>query len=153
MRFMETCLGVVKRGDFFLFIRKLRGIGTGYINSAGGKLRDTETPRECVERELYEELGIRVLSSERVGKIEFLYGQEKYLMHVYLVTEFEGIPRASEEGIPMWLKEPPYEEMWQDDKIWLPKVLAGEKVDCKFYFSSDWKEFFGGECKSLTEFT
>ncbi|MEJ2771584.1 MULTISPECIES: hypothetical protein [unclassified Stygiolobus] len=48
----------------------------------------------------------------------------------------------------MWLKEPIYEEMWADDKIWLSKVLSGENVRCEFYFSTDWTEFKGGYCSS-----
>ena len=37
---------------------------------------------------------------------------------------------------PKWfsIKEIPFNEMWPDDKFWLPKVLAGKKVKAEFIF-------------------
>jgi hypothetical protein len=31
----------------------------------------------------------------------------------------------------------PYDEMWADDRIWLPHVLAGNRVDGWFLFDDD----------------
>lgn len=51
----------------------------------------------------------------------------------------------------MWINvnEIPYDKMWEDDKEWVPLVLAGYKIECKFYFSNNWEKFIGGSCKVI----
>ena len=60
-------------------------------------------------------------------------------MHVFTSTRFDGEPTETDEAIPLWFKrsEIPYGEMWADDRIWLPRVLDGAKVNGKFIFSND----------------
>ena len=38
---------------------------------------------------------------------------------------------------PKWHKigEIPFEEMWVDDKYWLPLALSGKKFQAEFYFN------------------
>jgi 8-oxo-dGTP diphosphatase len=38
--------------------------------------------------------------------------------------------------VPKWFKAKavPFEEMWDDDKFWLPHILEGKKVKAKFVF-------------------
>jgi len=38
--------------------------------------------------------------------------------------------------LPKWFKigEIPYQEMWDDDKFWLPYILEGKKLKAKFVF-------------------
>jgi hypothetical protein len=31
----------------------------------------------------------------------------------------------------------PYERMWIDDLLWLPKVLGGDRLQASFHFSND----------------
>jgi len=40
--------------------------------------------------------------------------------------------------VPQWFreKEIPFDEMWVDDKFWLPRVLGGEKLKGKFLFKT-----------------
>jgi len=35
--------------------------------------------------------------------------------------------------------EIPYEQMWDGDKIWLPHILKGEKIEADFIFNTDEK--------------
>lgn len=53
--------------------------------------------------------------------------------------EWIGEPKESEEMMPKWFdfKEIPFENMWSDDKIWLPKVLEGKKIRAKFWFDEN----------------
>ena len=51
----------VLEDDKVLLIRKKRGLGAGKINGPGGKLEPGETPRQCVMREVREELCISCL--------------------------------------------------------------------------------------------
>ena len=42
---------------------------------------------------------------------------------------------------PRWFKlnEIPYDQMWEDDKSWLPKVLKGERIEGDFLFDENQK--------------
>jgi len=57
-------------------------------------------------------------------------------VHLFLVKEWEGEPAESEEMMPKWFKfnEIPYETMWDDDKHWLPLILANKKIEADFIF-------------------
>ena len=59
--------------------------------------------------------------------------------YVYIATTFQGEPTETDEAIPLWTKtdQIPYEKMWQDDKIWLPEVLRGNKVRGWFTFEEE----------------
>ncbi|BFH72428.1 8-oxo-dGTP diphosphatase [Sulfurisphaera javensis] len=150
---MKTCLVIIKKNDFFLFIRKLRGLGKGFITFPGGKIEENESEKDCAVRETKEEIGIKIVELIQVAKIDF-YLEDKLAeeMTVFISSKFEGIPTETDEAIPMWLNYVPYEEMWEDDRIWLPLVLEEKKIYCKFTFSDNWKKFLGGNC-NLCEFT
>jgi 8-oxo-dGTP diphosphatase len=65
--------------------------------------------------------------------------------HVFMATEFDGVPTQTEEAIPLWfdLDKIPYERMWEDDQHWLPQMLAGQKFLGKFVFEGEhiqWRE-------------
>jgi hypothetical protein len=40
---------------------------------------------------------------------------------------------------PRWFQtsEIPYDDMWSDDRYWLPQVLAGKKLRTTFTFDAD----------------
>ncbi|MEA3273570.1 MAG: hypothetical protein U9Q72_03200 [Patescibacteria group bacterium] len=40
---------------------------------------------------------------------------------------------------PKWfsIKDIPFDQMWDDDKYWLPHVLAGKKLKGKFIFGKE----------------
>ena len=65
---LTHCLAVVKSGDDYLLgwnrWRKRYEI-------FGGCIEKNETPRECIVRELYEELGVKSDSCEYIGAMKF----------------------------------------------------------------------------------
>jgi len=63
-----------------------------------------------------------------------------------MITDFTGTPVESEEMKPEWfdIDKIPYHEMWEDDKIWLPRVLNGEYIEYEFIYGLD------GKIESLT---
>ncbi len=48
---------------------------------------------------------------------------------IYLAHRFEGEPRETAEAVPLWFPVDalPYDEMWEDDRHWLPLLLAGKR--------------------------
>jgi 8-oxo-dGTP diphosphatase len=60
-----------------------------------------------------------------------------------------GTPVESEEMAPSWfhVDEIPYEEMWDDDRHWLPHVLAGKRIQATFTYRADNETVEGFEIK------
>jgi 8-oxo-dGTP diphosphatase len=132
--------------DELLLIRKRRGLGADLYNGPGGKVEPGETPVESAVRETQEEVGVDVgppAAVDKRGEFDFYFGDEHvFFCHVYVATDVTGSARESEEAIPEWRPREaiPYEEMWEDDVLWLPAVLDGETVRGVFYFDADGDE-------------
>jgi 8-oxo-dGTP diphosphatase len=127
-------------GDRLLLIRKKRGLGAGKINGPGGRLEPGESPRDCAVREVQEELRVTPLGLRWSGenRFQFVDGYSIHV-HVYLASGCAGEPVETEEAAPLWvdLAAIPWTEMWADDRLWLPEVLAGRCVSGRFLFDGD----------------
>jgi len=125
-------------GDQTLLIRKKRGVGSGNWVGPGGKVEDGETPRECVVREVEEEVGIDVLDPAKAG--EFVYRSDGWdaVVHVFRATEYAGTPEESDEADPEWfpVDDLPFSEMWATDREWLPVVLDGGTFRGRFVYKN-----------------
>jgi 8-oxo-dGTP diphosphatase len=123
-----------------LLIRKKRGLGAGKINGPGGRLEKGESLAECAVREVQEELGITPIDPKPRGELRFQF-LDGYSIHVHVFTAdaHRGEAQETAEAIPLWtpMAAIPYAEMWADDILWLPRVLAGETVSGYFVFDGD----------------
>lgn len=130
----------VVRGEEILLIDKKRGLGKGKVNGPGGKVDPGETVEACAIRECREELGIEVSRLEQLGEHRFQF-VDGYSIHcfVYRTAHFEGTPTETPEAAPRWtpVDAIPYEQMWEDDVIWLPMLLRGEAFRANWIFDGD----------------
>lgn len=134
-----TLLFIIHDGRVLLMEKK-RGLGEGKINGPGGKMDPGETPLECAIREAQEELHVTAHDPEHAGELRFQFIDGLSIRcHVFRAKEFSGIPTETEEGNPMWcsLDAIPYDRMWEDDRVWLPGVLAGGSFTGEFIFDGD----------------
>jgi len=139
----QTTLAVmIKDWKIFLWEKK-RGFAKGVLNGVWGKQEWTETMEKCMIREAKEEIWIDILSQEKIWVLHFYFPEEKkdwnQSVHLFLVNSWEWEIVESEEIKPFWfdIDKIPYAKMWEDDKYWLPRVLAWEK-DIEYNFWFDW---------------
>lgn len=134
-----TLLFVIREGKILL-IRKKRGLGAGKINGPGGKVDPGETPLECAIRECQEELCITPLAPTYCGQHLFQF-VDGYSIHVwaYRCEQFSGTPTETDEAEPLWfeLDDIPYDQMWEDDRIWLPLLIQGQTFLARYVFDGD----------------
>ena len=129
-----TLVFFIRNGQILL-IRKKRGLGAGKISGPGGRLEPGESFAACAVREVREELGVKVSEIVQAGEHRFQFTDEHSIhVHVYRTHKIIGVPIETDEAVPLWfdLNEIPFDEMWEDDKHWLPLVVDSKR------FSGDW---------------
>ncbi|MHC5113801.1 MAG: 8-oxo-dGTP diphosphatase [Planctomycetota bacterium] len=130
----------VRRDHEILLIRKKRGLGAGKINGPGGRTEPGESPEACAIREAEEELGITPTGVALAGENSFQF-IDGYSIHVHIFTAdgFTGEPVETDEAIPLWtpVGAIPYDEMWEDDFLWVPHMLDGTRFLGRFIFDGE----------------
>ena len=134
-----TLVFVIRQGRILL-IRKKRGLGAGKVNGPGGRIEPGELPEAGAARELREELGVRAGQLIRLGdhRFQFIDGYSTYV-HVYRTSEVEGTPVETDEASQIWcdVDAIPFDEMWEDDRYWLPLVLKGRRFSAYWIFDGE----------------
>ena len=73
-----------------------------------------------------EEVGIKVRDPDLCAEVRFvdLVGPQ-WLGFAFLAQDYEGELQETSEASPFWcqFEAIPYNEMWESDKYWFPKVL------------------------------
>lgn len=74
----------------------------GYWEVPGGKIEVGETVFDALKRELQEELGIDIESSEELVVLEHDYPHAYVRLHVSIIRKWSGIPRGCEGQALSW---------------------------------------------------
>jgi ADP-ribose pyrophosphatase YjhB (NUDIX family) len=150
-KLLEATLGfLVKDGRVWLAI-KTRNIGKDRWNGYGGGIEpEDKSVMDCLKREMLKECEVEIQekAAEKVAIIDFHNTKsdgEIFVckVHVFLVKEWNGIPKESEEmasPTEFEFKNLPFDKMMQADKEWLPLVLAGEKLVGEYHYGPFQKE-------------
>ena len=111
-------------------IKKENDYHEGKWNGLGGKLEETETPEECVIREVKEESGLTISSPRLHGFITFplFDGKDDWYVFIFTADKFEGQLIDSSEGRLEWIPNNKVTQLnlWDGDAIFL-KWLNQEK--------------------------
>ncbi|MDG6922200.1 MAG: 8-oxo-dGTP diphosphatase [Nitrososphaerota archaeon] len=143
---IRAVLCYLKRNNNYLLLLKAAGkFGGGFWNAPGGKIELGESSEEAAVREVREETGLMVSQLERAGSLEFYFGPGKkrpdWVAEVFTSIEFFGTIKESDEGKLEWFPEDklPLEQMWEDDRHWIPLLIKGVRFRGVFEFTSDSK--------------
>lgn len=99
---LQVAVAVIEdvRGRILLAQRPAKGHLAGLWEFPGGKLEPGETLAQALHREVWEELGLRVLAHRPLIRIRHDYGEKRVLLDAHRVTAWEGVPRGL-EGQPL----------------------------------------------------
>ena len=71
----------------------------------GGKVEDTETSEQALQRELKEELGIEIDSCSFFTEITHQYNDKKVVLDVFEVKGWKGEPKGLEGQPLLWVEK------------------------------------------------
>ena len=96
--------GVIQRHDGRVLVAR-RQPGkhmAGAWEFPGGKIRPPESPRQALDRELHEELGLKVRQARELMSYEQQYPDRLIELHFFAVEEYRGAPRSREDQELAW---------------------------------------------------
>ena len=138
-----TLCYILNNKDEVLLIMKKRGVGKW--NGPGGKVSEKESIEEAVVREVKEETGLDISNVINKGVLEFVAPQKPEIQsrcHIFITRDYKGNIIESEECYSQWhpVSKLPFDKMWEDDILWLEKLLKEEaEVKYRFFFDKDEK--------------
>lgn len=95
-------------------------------NGAAGWVEEGETIEEGITREIKEEIQVDVKKEDLKKEYEYSYNGIPFT--AYTIKNWIGEPEANERSIKevRWFNfnEIPYDQMIEDNKNWLPKILG-----------------------------
>lgn len=141
MNRIPLTLCIIRDNGKVLLGMKKQGFGEGRWNGFGGQIVEGEDIEEAAARVVREETGVDVRNLIGKGVLEFEFQDVPDIHEIYVfeTTEFEGDPVETDEMRPDWFSEQdlPFEDMWPDDRHWMPLLLAGKKFVGKFSFNKE----------------
>jgi 8-oxo-dGTP diphosphatase len=130
-------------GSILLGFKK-RGFGAGKYAGIGGGLEPGETPSSAALRELFEETMVQAQEKDLYlrGSLTFLFPYRpdwSQVVYVFWLARWQGSPQETDEMSPAWFsfQDIPFHQMWQDNAIWLPRLLTGRSLTGSFTFAAD----------------
>jgi mutator protein MutT len=101
---LHVTAGLIWRGGRILIAKRPPGTHlAGYWEFPGGKVRPEETLRDCVVREMEEELGVQITAEEPFLSVQHDYGSKRVSLHVFNCRLLEGEPRALQGQEIQWV--------------------------------------------------
>jgi ADP-ribose pyrophosphatase YjhB (NUDIX family) len=119
-----------KKTNKVLLGRKKYGKTKGILIGFGGKIEENDTSiKDGFIREFKEETSLTAIEPEFKAAIFFHTTEKLIPCYVYTITKWQGIPKDTSEMSVEWHKinRIPFEQMWEDNKLWLPFILSGQE--------------------------
>lgn len=105
MKMIEVAAGLIRRNGRYLIARRKSGTHlAGFWEFPGGKRETGESLTECLQRELFEELGIRIDLPIPYQIIRHDYPERIVELHFFRCAIEEGEPTAIECEEIRWVR-------------------------------------------------
>jgi len=121
----NTTLVYIENDSKYLMLhrtKKEHDCNKGKWIGIGGKFNETESPEECVVREVKEETGLTLLSMEYRGIVTFVSDNNfTEYMHIFWSKDFSGTLCECDEGELEWVEKSKMNALphWKGDEIFL----------------------------------
>lgn len=125
MKSTTLCYLENDRGEYLLMhrVKKAQDVNSGKWVGVGGKLEGTESPDQCLVREVWEETGLTLSGFRFHGVVTFLSDAwEGEYMYLFTARRWTGTLRAGcPEGDLEWIPKGRVGELpiWEGDRIFL----------------------------------
>ena len=124
-----TTLCYIEKEEQYLMLHRIsknKDINKDKWIGVGGHFEMSESPEECLLREVQEETGLTLTSYRFRGIVTFISDQwQTEYMCLYTADGFEGELKECDEGVLEWVPKKDLEKLnlWEGDKIFL-RLLA-----------------------------
>jgi len=76
----------------------------GFWEFPGGKQEGSETLKDCLKREIREELGIEIRAEKRILSVRHEYETKWITLHVFHCTDLKGQPETLDGQVVKWVR-------------------------------------------------
>ena len=94
---IEISIALIRDQSKYICLQRNKSPYIKSIEFPGGKLKQSETPELCLEREIYEELGIKVTKYKYLGSIKHLYNNLLIKINIFKIFKFIGTIHSKEK--------------------------------------------------------
>lgn len=129
---LSTLCYIERDGQYLMLHRTVKenDVNKDKWIGVGGHFEQSESPEECLLREVKEETGYTLTSWKYRGIVTFVYGEDivEY-MSLYTADGFEGEPIECNEGQLEWVDKSRISELelWEGDKIFFRLLDEGRE--------------------------
>lgn len=140
---LTTLCYIEKDGKYLMLHRnsKENDLNKGKWIGVGGHFENSESPEECIIREVREETGLSLISLRYRGMITFVSGDSiTEYMSLFTSDEFCGQQIPCNEGTLEWVNIDEIEKLnlWEGDRIFLKLLQERESFfSLKLTYDSD----------------
>jgi len=141
--YFHVTAGLIRSRGKLLITRRPRGSHLeGLWEFPGGKQEKGESLEHCLEREIREELGIKVRAEKALLTVDHEYDSISISLHVYDCTLPQGEPEALEGQEIMWVFPgelekltfpPPDREVIQ----FISRFFSGKREGCQMFYKKN----------------
>ena len=101
---LNVAIGIIidTENKVLLNKRKKNTTLSGYWEFPGGKIKPNETLNQALSRELFEELGIKIGTTDPLDSIEYQYAVHDVVLLPFRIIDYTGTPKGLEGQELMW---------------------------------------------------
>ncbi len=101
---LNVVIGIIVDTEKKVLLNKRKKNTTlcGYWEFPGGKIKPNETLNQALSRELFEELGIKIGTTDPLDLIEYQYAEHDVVLLPFRIIDYTGTPRGLEGQELMW---------------------------------------------------